>query len=75
MGIRVSGGNITGIFVAKVATGTPAEQQGLHEGDMILKVFDVTARVVRKLINFGKLCQNWSLELVKSNSSLLHPEV
>ena len=38
VGIRVSGGNVSGIFVAKVAAGTPAEQQGLREGDMILKV-------------------------------------
>ena len=38
MGIRVSGGNKTGIFVAAVAKGSPADQQGLHEGDMILKV-------------------------------------
>lgn len=38
VGIRISGGNRTGIFVAKVAPQTPAEQRGLREGDMILKV-------------------------------------
>ena len=42
MGIRVSGGNKTGIFVAAVAPGSPADQQGLHEGDMILKVISCT---------------------------------
>ena len=49
VGIRVSGGNVTGIFVAKVAPGTPAEQQGLHEGDMILKVSENAALVYRKI--------------------------
>ena len=38
VGIRISGGNRTGIFVAKVAPQTPAELRGLCEGDMILKV-------------------------------------
>jgi len=39
VGIRISGGNRTGIFVAKVAPQTPAELRGLREGDMILKVY------------------------------------
>lgn len=34
----MSGGNKSGIFVAAVAPGTYAEQQGLQEGDVILKV-------------------------------------
>ena len=38
VGIRISGGNKTGIFVAAVAPRSPADQQGLHEGDLILKV-------------------------------------
>lgn len=38
VGIRISGGNRTGIFVARVAPNTPAERQGLSEGDMIIKV-------------------------------------
>ena len=38
VGIRVSGGNATGIFVAAVAPGTPADQQGLLEGDQIISV-------------------------------------
>ena len=38
VGIRVSGGNRTGIFVAAVAPGMPAAMQGLREGDLILKV-------------------------------------
>ncbi|ELU09381.1 hypothetical protein CAPTEDRAFT_221876 [Capitella teleta] len=44
VGIRVSGGNRTGIFVAKVGDNTPAAQQGLHEGDVILKVNDIDLR-------------------------------
>jgi len=38
VGIRISGGNRTGIYVAKVAPQTPAELRGLREGDMIMKV-------------------------------------
>ena len=38
LGIRVAGGNKTGIYVAGVAPGTPADQQGLLEGDLIIKV-------------------------------------
>ena len=38
LGIRISGGNRTGVFVAAVGMGTSAEQQGLYEGDRILKV-------------------------------------
>ena len=38
VGIRISGGNKAGIFVAAVAPRSPADQQGLHEGDLILKV-------------------------------------
>ncbi len=44
VGICISGGNKTGIFIQKVAPGTPAEQQGLHEGDLILKVNDIDMR-------------------------------
>ena len=42
LGIRVSGGNKTGIFVAAVAPGTAAHQNGLLEGDVILKVSHIT---------------------------------
>jgi len=41
VGIRISGGNCTGVFVAKVAPQTPAELRGLREGDIILKVSSV----------------------------------
>nr|QRF78291.1 ZO1 [Terebratalia transversa] len=41
VGIRLAGGNATGIFVADVQPHSPAEIQGLNEGDQILKVNDV----------------------------------
>ena len=56
MGIRVSGGNMVGIFVAKVAVGTPAEQQGLHEGDMILKVNMSSQRLLPDQHGFDGTC-------------------
>lgn len=38
VGIRLTGGNETGIFVASVQPGSPAALQGLQPGDRILKV-------------------------------------
>lgn len=40
MGLRLAGGNDVGIFVAGIQEGTSAEQEGLQEGDQILKVRD-----------------------------------
>ncbi|XP_013406126.2 tight junction protein ZO-1-like isoform X4 [Lingula anatina] len=44
VGIRLAGGNVTGIFVAAVQPRSPAEMQGLQEGDQILKVNDIDMR-------------------------------
>lgn len=44
LGMRISGGNKSGIYVAGVAQGSPADLQGLQEGDLILKVNDVDMR-------------------------------
>lgn len=38
VGIRLTGGNETGVFVASVQPGSPAAIQGLQPGDRILKV-------------------------------------
>lgn len=38
-GLRLAGGNDVGLFVAGIQEGT-AEQEGLQEGDQILKVWD-----------------------------------
>nr|QRF78342.1 ZO1 [Phoronopsis harmeri] len=38
VGIRLAGGNVTGIFVSAVQPGSPAEHQGLCVGDEILRV-------------------------------------
>ncbi|XP_029649844.1 tight junction protein ZO-1 isoform X8 [Octopus sinensis] len=41
LGLRLAGGNATGIFIASVHPGSGAEKEGLVEGDQILKVNDV----------------------------------
>ena len=38
VGIRLAGGNAVGIFVAAVQPGSPAERQGLQQGDLLLRV-------------------------------------
>lgn len=38
LGLRLAGGNATGIFIASVQPGSGAEAVGLTEGDQILKV-------------------------------------
>uniref|UniRef100_A0A8C6QEF6 Tight junction protein 2 n=1 Tax=Nannospalax galili TaxID=1026970 RepID=A0A8C6QEF6_NANGA len=38
VGLRLAGGNDVGLFVADIQEGTSAEQEGLQEGDQILKV-------------------------------------
>ncbi|KAH0625793.1 hypothetical protein JD844_034041 [Phrynosoma platyrhinos] len=38
IGLRLAGGNDVGIFVAGVQDGSPAESQGIQEGDQILQV-------------------------------------
>ncbi|XP_034055138.1 tight junction protein ZO-2-like isoform X2 [Gymnodraco acuticeps] len=41
VGLRLAGGNDVGIFIASVQEGSPAEKEGLHIGDQILKVNNV----------------------------------
>uniref|UniRef100_A0A8C4UXK6 Tight junction protein 3 n=1 Tax=Falco tinnunculus TaxID=100819 RepID=A0A8C4UXK6_FALTI len=38
VGLRLAGGNDVGIFVSSVQEGSPAESQGIQEGDQILQV-------------------------------------
>lgn len=38
LGLRLAGGNATGIFIASVQQGSGADAVGLTEGDQILKV-------------------------------------
>lgn len=38
IGMRLAGGNDVGIFVSGVQAGSPAEEQGIQEGDQILQV-------------------------------------
>ncbi|XP_031734619.1 tight junction protein ZO-2-like isoform X3 [Anarrhichthys ocellatus] len=41
VGLRLAGGNDAGIFIASVQECSPAEEEGLHIGDQILKVNNV----------------------------------
>jgi tight junction protein 1 len=43
VGIRLTGGNDSGIFVTAVQPGSPAAQQGLQPGDKIIKVRSLLA--------------------------------
>ena len=38
VGLRLAGGNDVGIFIAGIQEDSPAEQEGLHTGDQIMKV-------------------------------------
>ncbi|XP_033100588.1 tight junction protein ZO-1-like isoform X2 [Anneissia japonica] len=42
IGLQLVGGNATGIFVAAMQPGSAAEKAGVHEGDQILQVNDVS---------------------------------
>ncbi|XP_018105456.1 uncharacterized protein LOC734528 isoform X2 [Xenopus laevis] len=42
IGLRLAGGNDVGIFVAAVQGGSPAEREGIKEGDQILQVNDTS---------------------------------
>ncbi|KAM6294838.1 tight junction protein ZO-3 [Aegotheles albertisi] len=42
VGLRLAGGNDVGIFVSSVQEGSPADSQGLREGDQILQVNDTS---------------------------------
>nr|XP_036874214.1 tight junction protein ZO-3 [Manis javanica] len=44
IGLRVAGGNNVGIFVSGVQEGSPADGQGIQEGDEILQVNDTPMR-------------------------------
>ncbi|XP_068775659.1 tight junction protein ZO-3 isoform X2 [Struthio camelus] len=42
IGLRLAGGNDVGIFVSGVQEGSPADSQGIQEGDQILQVNDTS---------------------------------
>uniref|UniRef100_A0A8D0FWN4 Tight junction protein 3 n=1 Tax=Strix occidentalis caurina TaxID=311401 RepID=A0A8D0FWN4_STROC len=42
VGLRLAGGNDVGIFVSSVQEGSPADSQGVQEGDQILQVNDTS---------------------------------
>ncbi|NWU73133.1 ZO3 protein, partial [Pterocles burchelli] len=42
VGLRLAGGNDVGIFVSGVQEGSPADSQGVQEGDQILQVNDMS---------------------------------
>ncbi|NXS66335.1 ZO3 protein, partial [Pandion haliaetus] len=43
VGLRLAGGNNVGIFVSSVQEGSPADSQGIQEGDQILQVVNDTS--------------------------------
>lgn len=49
LGLRLAGGNATGIFIASVQPGSAGEREGLVEGDQIILV----------RLHFRKVCQGW----------------
>jgi len=62
LGLRLAGGNSTGIFIASVQPGSGADREGLTEGDHILKVRGFP------LLNFKS-------RLARGNSSGLYIEL
>ncbi|XP_047369131.1 tight junction protein ZO-2 isoform X2 [Vespa velutina] len=48
VGVRLCGGNETGVFVTAVQAGSPASLQGLQPGDKILKVNDMDMKGVTR---------------------------
>ncbi|XP_053594101.1 tight junction protein ZO-1 isoform X2 [Microplitis demolitor] len=48
VGVRLTGGNETGVFVTAVQPGSPAFRQGLQPGDKILKVNDMDMKGVTR---------------------------
>lgn len=58
VGLRLAGGNDVGIFVAGIQEGTSAEQEGLQEGDQILKVPVYSTLELKVIDYFMPPCEN-----------------
>nr|XP_056723621.1 tight junction protein ZO-3 [Euleptes europaea] len=67
IGLRLAGGNDVGIFVTGVQEGSPAETQGITEGDQILQVND---RVFHNLTREEAV--QYLLELMPGEEVVLH---
>ncbi|XP_054835916.1 tight junction protein ZO-3 isoform X2 [Eublepharis macularius] len=67
IGLRLAGGNDVGIFVAGVQEGSPAEIQGIVEGDQILQVND---RIFHNLTREEAV--QYLLELIPGEEVALH---
>ncbi|XP_060088827.1 tight junction protein ZO-3 [Heteronotia binoei] len=67
IGLRLAGGNDVGIFVAGVQEGSPAETQGIMEGDQILQV---NGRVFHNLTREEAV--QYLLELMPGEEVTLH---
>jgi len=59
VGLRLAGGNDVGIFIAGIQEGTSADQEGLQEGDQILKVWvcvpEIQAFMIFYLLLIGNI--------------------
>ncbi|XP_053160080.1 tight junction protein ZO-3 [Hemicordylus capensis] len=67
IGLRLAGGNDVGIFVAGVQEGSPAELQGIREGDQILQVNE---RVFHSLTREEAV--QYLLELMPGEEVVMH---
>ncbi|OWK11675.1 TJP3 [Cervus elaphus hippelaphus] len=53
IGLRLAGGNDVGIFVSGVQAGSPADGQGIQEGDEILQFTESPHPVFQKMVRSG----------------------
>lgn len=70
LGIQVSGGNKSGIFVAAVKEGSPAYNEGLRKGDQILMVSNNSSNTDQVIVSYHCVsiiqvvwlfkCRTWS---------------
>lgn len=64
VGLRLAGGNDVGIFIAGIQEGTSADQEGLQEGDQILKVWVCVPEMQMSFVFFSLLL-NGIMEEIK----------
>ena len=78
IGIRIVGGNETGIFMASVQEGGPAANEGLQRGDQILEVNDIcfrkkTREKALEVLMDLDIGQRVKLKVLKTDPSVFEP--
>lgn len=71
VGLRLAGGNDVGIFIAGIQEGTSADQEGLQEGDQILKVWVCVPEIQATLYSSGVLLSGNMEEVIFSGKLFL----